>query len=343
MDAAIDVVSCNNVVSSASIVLAFVSKIPTSVTLTFTSSSMSLIVHSETSPRTRTSLGGPMKVVVSPPQPPPKPVVYSFSTNRTTVAGRPTVADNLQHMFEQHTTLSNRLIEIESKYDEMMAQFKGEIMRLESKIYVQERVSDALREEVDRLQQYTRRPCVTIRGIDKANNEKFADLKQKVAHIIQSVNSSTTINDVDKFHRNGRVRDGKQEVIIRFKSHSAKEAFYKARKEQQNVVIYPSLTKKRLTLLHEARDMIKEYKYEHSNTLNPPIAIFANVHGDIQVKFEKKTIHGQYVSIQSLQDLASILQVSESCNDELDFDEEPFNAWGYHDKNGFPASPFSRV
>ena len=151
------------------------------------------------------------------------------------------------------------------------------------------------------------------------------------------------MDDVDKFHRNGRVRNGKQEVIIRFKSHSAKEAFYKAREEQENVMIYPSLSKKRLNLLHEARDMMEKYKYGQSNKVNPPIAVFANVHGDIQVKFEKKTTRGQYVTIQSLQDLASILEISESCDDELDFDQEPFNAWGYNDKHGFPASPFSRV
>ena len=89
--------------------------------------------------------------------------------------------------------------------------------------------------------------------------------------------------------------------------------------------------------------MMKEYNYEHSNTVNPPIAIFATVHGDIQVKFEKKTVHGQYVRIQSLQDLASVLEVSESCDVELDYEDEPFNAWGYHDKHGFPALPFSRV
>ena len=138
----------------------------------------------------------------------------------------------------------------------MMNHFKGEVSRLESKIFVQERVSDALRDEVDRLQQYTRRPCVTIRGIEKQHNERYGDLKGKVAEIIQSVNSSTSMDDVDKFHCNGRVRDGKQEVIIGFKSHSAKETFYKARIEQENLMIYLSLSKKRLNLLHEARDMI---------------------------------------------------------------------------------------
>ena len=65
-----------------------------------------------------------------------------------------------------------------------MNHFKGEVSRLESKIFVQERVSDALRNEVDRLEQYTRRPCVTIRGIEKHNNERYGDLKRKVADII---------------------------------------------------------------------------------------------------------------------------------------------------------------
>ena len=240
-------------------------------------------------------------------------------------------------MFDQQVILSKRLIEVESKYEELMNNFKGEVMRLESKIFVQERVTEALRVEVDRLQQFTRRPCVAIHGIEKVRNESYHDLKNKVATIIESVNSSTKMDDVDKFHRNGRARGGKQEVIVRFKSHSAKEAFYKARKEQENVTIYPSLTKKRLNFLYEARDFLKEFNYKHSNTINPPLAVFANVHGDIQVKFSKKTTRGQYVTIHSLEEFSHILELSESCEEDQDFGQEPFNVWGFDEKRGFPA------
>ena len=95
-------------------------------------------------------------------------------------------------MFDQQVILTKRLIDMESKHEEFLNNFKGEIMRLESQIYVHERVTDALRVEVDRLQQYTRRPCVAIHGIAKDRNERYSDLKHKVSNIIQSVNSTMT-------------------------------------------------------------------------------------------------------------------------------------------------------
>ena len=277
-----------------------------------------------------------MKIVVTPP----KPAVYPFSTNQADVNINKLIqgnTNNLQNMFDQQMIFSKRLIEIESKYEELVNNFKGEVMRLESKIYVQDRVTEALRHEVDRLQQFTRRPCVAIHGVEKVRNESYHDLKSKVANIIKSVNSSTKMDDVDKFHQNGRARGGKQEIIVRFKSHSAKEAFFKAHKEQENVTIYPSLTKRRLNFLYEARDFLKEFNYKNSNTFNPPLAVFANVHGDIQVKFSKKTARGQYLTINSLEELSYILEHSESCEEVLDFGKEPFNVWGFDEMRGFPA------
>ena len=81
-----------------------------------------------------------------------------------------------------------------------------------------------------RLQQYTRRYSVVVSGIEKKRGEKFEDLKKEIEGLVEKVQSSTTMEDVDKFHRNGPNRDGEQEVIVRFKSHSAKEAFYRKRK-----------------------------------------------------------------------------------------------------------------
>ena len=324
--------------SSACIVPTVVSSVPSSVSVTFSPLSKIPIVHSEISKSRNlgTSISS-MKIVVTPP----KSTVYPFATNRTAVADVNKLiqgnTNNLQHIFDQQVVMTKRLIDMESKYEDLLNNFKGEIMRLESKIFVQERVTDALREEVDRLQQYTRRPCVAIHGIAKDRNERYGDLKHKVSNIIESINSTTTMADVDKFHRNGRVRGGKQEVIVRFKSHSAKEAFFKARKEQNDVMIYPSLTKTRLNFLYEARETMKEFSYEHSNMINPPLAIFANVHGDIQIKFSKKTKYGQYVSINSLEELSRILLLSESCEEDQDYDQEPFNVWGYNNNRGFPV------
>ncbi len=129
------------------------------------------------------------------------------------------------------------------------------------------------------------------------------------------------MDDVDKLHRNGRIHDGyKQEIIVRLKTHSAKESVYRARKKtSDNVRIRPSLPKANKTLLHEAREVIEDYRYkEYSN--NPPEAVFANIHGDIQVKFAKESSKGMFVTIKSLEHLSHILYTSESNVSDGEFD-----------------------
>ena len=320
----------NVVVSSASIFPTVVATIPESVLVTISSSSDSVssvnVVESNGGPRTRSSTGSSMKVYVSPkPEVPKRPTVVEVNKivqNNST---------NIDLMFEQQKQLTMKLNQIESQCEKRLGVLHGEISLLQSKIFVQDRVSTALREEVDRLQQFTRRPCVSVFGLQKPRDEKPDDLRKKVEEVIGGVGSGTTMDDVDKFHRNGEFKDGEQEVIIRFKSHTVKENFFRARKNQQLVRIYPSLTKQRKSLLYEARDLVKSYP----QLKNPPVAVFGDVHGDLTIKFEKKTHRGLYAKFNSLEELSSILEASEACEGEENHGDEPFNVWKYDDVLGF--------
>ena len=59
-------------------------------------------------------------------------------------------------------------------------------------------------------------------------------------------NNNNTVADVDKFHRDGQQSGEKQDVIVRFLSHSAKEVFYDKRKQivgdNEHLKIRPNLT-----------------------------------------------------------------------------------------------------
>ena len=112
-----------------------------------------------------------------------------------------------------------------------------------------------------------------------------------------------------------------------FKSHDSKESVYRARKKTTGGVrIRPSLTKANKTLLYEAREALDEYKYKESNSDNLP-AIFANIHGDIQAKFEKETKNGLYITLKSVEHLSLIL--AESGMDSND--EEKLDTWNFSD------------
>ena len=200
-----------------------------------------------------------------------------------------------------------------------LSQSKGKILKLErdvevvhSLLKVKDCVIEGVKGELNRLQQYTRRYSVVISGIEKTDQrENVESLRPKVEEIIGKVESTTTLADVDKFHRNGPSKGTKQDIILRFKSHSAKEQFYKARKtlpdELKHVKIRPSLSPDQQNLLDESRDLLDEYLHGGYVGENSPEYVFANVHGVVQVKMKNPSRGGMFITIQNISHLSQIL------------------------------------
>ena len=217
--------------------------------------------------------------------------------------------NNQNDVINNQTQVINSLVEKVNNQGVVIAKLKNDLQRNVSLIAVKDCVFAALEKEVHRLQQYTRRYSVVVTGIEKKRGEKIDGLKKDIEDLIEKVESSTTMADVDKFHRNGPVKDGEQDVIIRFKSHSAKEDFYKKRKttNDANIKIRPSLSTHSKYLLHAAQDHMKQYEDNHSIMSNRPEFVFANLHGVLQVKFQKATKRGLFVGFESLEELACII------------------------------------
>ena len=211
---------------------------------------------------------------------------------------------------------NNQKIDVMSRE---LSQSKGRIVQLErdvevvhSLLKVKDCVIEGVKGEVNRLQQYTRRYSVVISGVEKTDRRESNDsLRPKVEEIVQNVTSSTTIADIDKFHRNGPAKGTKQDIILRFKSHSAKEQFYKGRKtlpeQLKHVRIRPSLSPEQQILLDEARDLLDEYHHGGFVGENPPDYVFANVHGVVQLKMKTQTKDGMFITIQNIAHLSQIL------------------------------------
>ena len=72
--------------------------------------------------------------------------------------------------------------------------------------------------------------------------------------------SSTKMEDVDKLHRVGPPKQGKQDIIVRFKSHTAKENFFRRKEYIKNIGVRPSLAPERSKLLEEAITMLEVEK-----------------------------------------------------------------------------------
>ena len=102
---------------------------------------------------------------------------------------------------------------------------------LESKIIISEGVTSKLVREVDRLDQYNRRSNLIIKNIELKENKTYKDVEKIVNKVLKEDLDlpAEVLNDIDKFHCNGFVKKisenkKKQNIIVRFKSHSSSYA-----------------------------------------------------------------------------------------------------------------------
>ena len=207
-----------------------------------------------------------------------------------------------------------------------ITQLEAEQIKIQSLLFVKDRVSELLSQRVTELEQYSRRYSVIVKGIETNRQE---NLREEVNKLIDECDSTRIKHDdVDKFHRNGKRIGNQQDLIIRFKSHTAKEEFYKKRKsiprvKSNSIKIQPSLSFERKKLLGEAVDIIKSFQDKPELYLNPPHFVLPDVHGNLMVKMTSETKDGLFVHFSSLQDLNTIimdnnLAVKSEANDEFE-------------------------
>ena len=189
----------------------------------------------------------------------------------------------LQELVQQQQTRINALEMSLNDRDALLARINQrldyhdkEAAKTRTMFHMKDLVIERLRAEVNNLQQYTRRSCVVITGIEKKQNEKHEELKIEVEKIMQKTDSGVTLDNVDKLHRNGPTRDGNQEVIVRFKTHCDKESFYKGRKKvnDQRIKIRPSLTKENKDLLNSAVEYLDKLHNEDDKVRNVTLSIW---------------------------------------------------------------------
>ena len=212
----------------------------------------------------------------------------------------------------QSARIDKQAVTIELLHREIKS-LKRESQMINAANMMKDCVIKSLQGEVHRLQQYTRRYSVVISGIDKPRGkEDIEELKKKVETIVTNVNCDTKAEDIDKLHRNGPAKGKDQEVIVRFKSHSAKETLYKNRSNlnDRNIKIKPSLSPHNKSLLRDAQELVSSYTTANglvSGMTNPPDFAFANVHGDLQVKMKKRTRKGMFFGFSSIEQLAMLI------------------------------------
>ena len=98
---------------------------------------------------------------------------------------------------------------------------EGRISELESQIGITQTVISLLQMKIDNQEQYSRRPCLVINGLEELGDE---DEIQKIAVTIKEetgISRNTVIKNLNKTHPIGQGDDaGKQKRIVKFISDS---------------------------------------------------------------------------------------------------------------------------
>ena len=169
-----------------------------------------------------------------------------------------------------------RIVQLENTISEL----KTTVNHLCDKNAVLSSSVDFLTRQSDNHEQYSRRYCLRINGIEKMADESAPKCVEKVVEICNNLNLDISSSDIDRAHRVGRE---KQSMIVKFHSFGKRTALYKARKNlpNQNIKIRLDITKARLDLLDQAKALIVND--------GPVDFVFADINCNCVARLKSKT------------------------------------------------------
>ena len=144
---------------------------------------------------------------------------------------------------------------------------------MKSQIALKDQTIAGLMMKCDDNQQYSRRSCLRIHGIETKTKESNEDIIEKVKERYEVLEIPFNEANIDRAHRIGKEYSDKttgkkvKSIIVKFKSWKSRQQFYNSRprfdknrnkKADQNFTISVDLTKRRYKLLMKARGLIKD-------------------------------------------------------------------------------------
>ena len=180
---------------------------------------------------------------------------------------------------------------IEDKFNEQNTR----IEELESKLAIKQNIIDNLEVKCDDNEQYSRRSCLRVHGLDFSSDED-EDVMKKVEKCCSDMGIEFNQNEIDRVHYIGKPYMDKtknkkaRSLIIKFKSWKSRITFYKSRprnhldrqkKPGSTFNVSLDLTKRRYNLLMKARGLIVN---------NPSVAYaFCDINCSLVIKFNDNT------------------------------------------------------
>jgi hypothetical protein len=212
---------------------------------------------------------------------------------------------------EFSTLLDEKLKNLATKADfdglrtsilDMISSRDKKIEVLESKVSILENSIGLLAKRANDQEQYSRRTCLRIEGIDDKDSQNEIKCIQKIKEVIKEAKLDIPAGAVDRAHRNGvyfQNKIKKNAVIVKFNTFYARTILYKARKSFKDLKIRLDLTRENYSLLREAQRAIKE-----KTKLDENVFAFADTNCRLMIKLrDDKFVH--FNSTDDLEDIIS--------------------------------------
>ena len=117
--------------------------------------------------------------------------------------------------------------EVISKFESKICEQNNKIYELESRVAIQEKIINNLLTKCEDNEQYSRRSCLRIHGIESNSNEKNQDVIEKIRECYNALELPFNEEVIDRAHRVGKEYTDKiskktvRSIIVKFKSFSS--------------------------------------------------------------------------------------------------------------------------
>ena len=158
-------------------------------------------------------------------------------------------------------------------------------------------VLEHLHKKVDENEQYSRHTCLRILNVPLPKNDGKETCENKMKQIMNDMDCGLNPDDIDCTHHIGPKKTGadgtvNQQIIVNFKSFRQRSLFYRNRaKVKDNIKVRLDLTKRRLSILNEAKEFAKS------------VSSIDFVFCDINCRLAVKLQSGQFIYFESVGDL----------------------------------------
>jgi hypothetical protein len=161
-----------------------------------------------------------------------------------------------------------------SHLEERVVQVVQQNVKLAADLHVTNKKFDALDIKLDDLEQYGRKMCLRVEGIEVKEKESNSNLTTKVIDCLNEIGANVSQSDFSRLHRSGKpiMRDGRlvAQTIVKFTSWQARSRVFATRfsgthdeRMARKCFVHLDLTKRHLGLLQKAQVLLKKHPFAH--------------------------------------------------------------------------------